>query len=70
MKKIFIALILCIVSISGFVSCTDYDNDTECVVFVTKNGKCYHSSASCAGKNSYSISCSNVGNRRPCKKCM
>ena len=70
MKKILVALMLCMVSIMSFTSCSSNVDDNDCVVYVTQKGACYHSKASCAGKNSYAISCSKVGNRKPCKKCM
>lgn len=75
MKKVLVVLMLCIISITmiHLTSCIsgsgDIDNNDE-TVYVTPNGKAYHSSRACAGKNSYAIKRSKVGNRKPCKKCM
>lgn len=73
MKKILLALILSMSAVATMclTSCSpNVDENDDCVVYVTRNGTHYHSSKQCAGKNSYAISCSKIGNRKPCKKCM
>ncbi len=42
----------------------------EETVYITPSGKRYHNSATCGGKNSYSVLIDDVGNRTPCKKCV
>ena len=41
----------------------------EQTVYITPSGNKYHLSASCGGKNSYSVAISDIGGRTPCKKC-
>lgn len=38
-------------------------------VYITPNGKRYHRSATCGGKNAQPVDISAVGGRTPCKKC-
>ncbi len=45
------------------------ENTDSRMVYITPSGKRYHYSSTCGGKNSYSVSINNVGDRTPCKKC-
>lgn len=45
------------------------ENTDSRTVYITPSGKRYHYSSTCGGKNSYSVSINNVGDRTPCKKC-
>ena len=53
---------------AGTTTTTTVTPDSK-TVYITPSGKRYHLNPSCGGKNSFSVSIDDVGNRTPCQKC-